>query len=124
MKDDMKHFDFQYKFGLNILQQELNINNRILSGQGGFYYGSIDNIGGLVYYGDFLCVVEIPDDATVVNLDEYYIPCFRTDKIILTDEIYRFDNDDDVNFLISIDPDLKGYLNDSCFIRNGRNIIE
>ena len=124
MNDNMKHFNFQCKFGLNILEDKLNTDSRMLVGPGGFYYCNMNNVGPLVYYGDFLCIVEIPDDAVVVNLEKYYVPCFRTDKLILKEEIYRFDNDEDVKYLISIDPNIKGYLNDPQFIRGCRTIIQ
>jgi hypothetical protein len=74
LKDDMLHFDFQYKF----------------------YYCEIEELDSHIYRGDMLCVVEIPEDAIIIPLQFSGNKYFRTDKLILTDRIYRFDNNNDV----------------------------
>jgi hypothetical protein len=127
LRKDMNHFGFQYRFGLNILEGELNTDKSMPVGKGGFYYCNIENVGGNIYRGDFLCVVQIPEDAVVIaNLLDYVTrdEYFRTDKIILTKEIYNFYSDEDVKKLTDMIPNLKGYLNDSCFLKNGRTIIQ
>jgi len=71
-----------------------------------------------------VCVVKIPEDGIVISLQKDGNKYFRTDQLILTDELYRFDNDDDVRKLIKINPNLKDYLNDTCFIKQNRHIID
>jgi hypothetical protein len=74
--------------------------------------------------GDMLCIVENPDDAIVIPLEISGNKYFRTDKLILTYNIYRFDDDDDVKELIKLNPNVKDYLNDPCFVsRLNRTII-
>lgn len=123
LKDDMLHFDFQYKFGLNILNGKLNTNPEMPVGDGGLYYCKIEELDSHIYRGDMLCVVEIPEDAIVIPLQFDKNKYFRTDKLILTDKIYRFDNNDDVKELINLNPNVKDYLNDPCFVNRLNRII-
>ena len=121
----MLHFDFQYQFGLNILNENLNTNPTIPVGEGGLYYCEIQELDSHVYRGDMLCVVEIPEDAIIIPLQLDGNKYFRTDKLILTDRIYRFDNNNDVKELIKLNPNVKGYLNDPCFVdKLDRSIID
>jgi hypothetical protein len=123
LNDNMLHFGFQYNFGLNILDGQLNTNPKIPVGEGGLYYCEIEELDSHIYRGDMLCVVEIPEDAITIQLQLYGNKYFRTDKLILTSEIYRFDNNDDVKKLINLNPNIKNYLNDPCFIRLNRTIV-
>lgn len=124
LNDNMTHFGFKYTFGLNILKEQLNINESIAVGPGGLYYCDIQYLDSHIYRGDFVCVVEIPNDATIIPLESAFgLKYFRTDKLILTNQIYRFDNNDDVLHLISLNSDLKDYLNDPCFIKLNRTIV-
>ena len=111
LRDDMTHFGFKYTFGLNILKEPLNTDKTIPVGPGGLYYCDIMNLDSHVYRGDFLCVVEVPQEAIVVPL-QFRGPYYRTNQLILTSEIYRFDNKDDVKKLILLNPQLSDYLND------------
>ncbi len=125
LKTNMLQFDFQYNFGLNILNQKLNTNSKIPVGEGGLYYCKIEEVDWHIYRGDMLCVVEIPEDAIVIQLQLEKNKYYRTDKLILTDKIYRFDDDNDVKELISLNPGLKNYLNDPCFVnRQNRSVID
>lgn len=124
LNNNMLHFDFQYKFGLNILNSQLNTNTKIPVGEGGLYFCNIEELDYHIYRGNMICVVKIPEDAVVVSLQLNKNKYFRTDKLILTDELYHFNNDDDVRKLININPNLKDYLNDPCFITQNRHIID
>jgi hypothetical protein len=126
LKQNMNHHGFQYQFGLNILEDELNTDPN-WKGKGGLYYTDIKNLDCLVYYGDFVSVVQIPEDATVVQYKAHVRTCgcdesFRTDKMILTEEIYSFYKDEDVRYLISMCPTVEGYLNDQFFLNSGRRL--
>lgn len=129
LRQDMNHHGFQYKFGLNILEEELNTDPK-WKGKGGLYYTDIKNLDCLVFYGDFVSVVQIPEDAIVIQYNPVikYCGCdqsFRTDKIILTEETYSFSDDEDVRYLISMCHTVKEYLNDNLFLKSGtRSIIE
>jgi hypothetical protein len=118
LNDSMTHFNYKYTFGLNILQDKLNIDQTIPVGEGGFYYCDINYLDSHVYRGDFVCIVEIPDDAIVIPLEMNGLKYFRTNKIILLNEIYRFDNDDDVSYLISLNNRLRDYLNDPFYLND------
>jgi hypothetical protein len=122
LRNDMKHFDFEYKFGLNILKDKLEHNPAICVGPGGLYYCDIMNLDSHIYRGDFICVVEIPEDAIVIQINGYHKEYFRTDKLILTDKVYRFDNEDDVKELISINPEIECYLpQNQTIVSNSKN---
>jgi len=41
LHNNMLHFDFQYKFGLNLLNSQLNTNAKIPVGEGGLYFCDI-----------------------------------------------------------------------------------
>lgn len=110
LRNDMKHFDFQYKFGLNILEVELNTNSSIPVGPGGFYYCDIMKLGANIYRGDFVCIVEIPEDAIVIKVNDGYGEYFRTNKIILTSKVFRYDNPEHVSELLSINKEVRPYL--------------
>jgi hypothetical protein len=71
------HYDFQYKQGLNV-----DINPFCPHGsceKGGLYFADKMNILDYSTFGDYICEVEIPDDAQV-----YVESCkFKCDKFIL-----------------------------------------
>ena len=117
LNNSMLHFGFQYTFGLNVLNGKLNTNANIPVGEGGLYFCEIEQLDAHVYRGDMVCVVEIPKDAIVIPLHLNGNAYFRTDKLVLTNKIYRFDSNKDVHDLVQLNPNLQDYLNDPCFIR-------
>lgn len=123
LNDAMMHFNFKYEFGLNILEGELNTDSSMPVGSGGLYYCDIKHLNSHVYRGNFVCVVEIPQDAVVVELNYIEEQYFRTNKLVLTNKIYRFDNNDDVLQLIALNPNLRDYLNDPQFITLTRTVV-
>jgi hypothetical protein len=112
LNNKMNHHQFQYIFGLNVLKQSLNTDELNPVGEGGLYFCDIDNLEHHIYIGDFVCIVEIPDDANVISLQLRDAIYYRTDKLILTNKCFRFDNEMDIQQLIQMNPKLKDYLRD------------
>lgn len=60
---DLKHYDFQYKTGLNI--DHVPFNPKGLCQPGGLYYTDAKNIAKFLDYGCYLANVKIPTDAKI-----------------------------------------------------------
>ncbi len=120
LNEEMNHFGFQYQFGVNILKQKLNEDSSEPVGEGGLYFCDINELDSHCYRGVKVCVVELLPDSIVIPLilkngNHYENRYFRTDKLFLTDKVYRFDNAKDREYLISLNNKLEDYLNDPCF---------
>jgi len=95
LNDDLKHYDFEYKLGLNV--DILPFNPIDECSGGGLYFCEESNCH--IFWKDYgkkLALIEIPDDARVyVERDK-----FKADKIIIKD-ITNFDDVPD-SFWINI----------------------
>jgi hypothetical protein len=84
------HNGFQYQPGLNILQEPFQVEGSCVPG--GFYYTDLENIHYFYDYGIWLWIVEIPDDAQVVeDPHKTFGQKWRTDKIILSQKYSLYD---------------------------------
>lgn len=82
--------NYPYRIGLNTLKHNGEVFNPIPEcGQGGLYFCEVTDILQWINYGHTLCVVEIPEDAQVVQLRRKA----KADKIIILDMLPL----DDVN---------------------------
>ena len=86
------HNGYQYKDGLNILEEEFNDNPKASSGLGGFYFTNYKHLPGFFWMGTWIREVTIPTDAMVVKDPEG--DEWRTNKIILGNR-YHINNDFD-----------------------------
>ena len=95
------HNGFQYQPGLNILQEPFQVEGSCVPG--GFYYTDLENIHHFYDYGVWLWIVEIPDDAQVVeDPHETSGQKWRTDKIILSQKYSLYDVDTVKKFNLKI----------------------
>ena len=88
--ENENHNGFQYKDGLNILDEEFNENEKEKCGKGGLYFTNIENIHYFYDYGCNLRIVELPtedNNLKMVKLNNKY----RANMIILKDK-YNFNN--------------------------------
>jgi hypothetical protein len=84
------HYGFQYQPGLNILKEPFQVEGSCVPG--GFYYTDLENIHNFYDYGVWLWIVEIPDNAQVVeDPDKTFGQKWRTDKIILCQKYPLYD---------------------------------
>jgi hypothetical protein len=94
LRPDLKHYDFIYKEGLNVLIQSFNPDPDC--GKGGLYFSDLDNIFKwlhIYHYNPDLLIayVCLPEDAQIVSIDKNNIKKYKSDKIILSN-IQRLDN--------------------------------
>jgi len=89
------HNGYQYKDGLNILEEEFNDNPEHSCVPGGFYFTDYEHLPKFFQYGTWIREVTIPTDARVV-LDPDGNK-WRCDKIILGKK-YHIENDFDLWF--------------------------
>ena len=81
--------EFSYKIGEVNIADNWNIDAKNSKEMGGFSYSNEENIFRWLIRGDTLYEVEIPDDASVVKVDNPSTPdgVFRTNKIIVKNPI-------------------------------------
>ena len=97
LNNDLKHYDFEYKLGLNIDTEQFNPMNKC--SKGGLYFcEESDNYMHCTSYGSKLALIEIPNDARVYIEDHK----FKADRLIIK-KIIDFKNIDD-KFWIDIVP--------------------
>jgi len=78
--EEENHHGYQYKDGLNILEEEFNDNPGESCVPGGFYFTDYDNLPKFFCFGVWIREVRIPENARVVkNLNGNK---WRTDRII------------------------------------------
>lgn len=81
------HYNFQYRDGLNILQQQFNNNLNDSCGPGGFYFTTREHIHNFYRYGCNLRVVELPMGSP--DFQMLQIPMenkYRANQIILKEK--------------------------------------
>ena len=83
LNNNENHNGYQYKEGLNVLNDEFDDNPNHHCVQGGLYYVAKENICNHLYMGDHIREVTPPADARVVKDGNMY----RADKIILEKRI-------------------------------------
>jgi len=87
-----KHHGYQYKDGLNILEEEFNDNPNASCVSGGFYFTDYEHLPRFLNHGVWIREVRIPKGAKVIkDLDGNK---WRTDKIIFRKK-YHINNDFD-----------------------------
>lgn len=84
------HNGYQYKDGLNVLNEPFNDNPEDSCCPGGFYFTDYDNLLSFLDYGIWIREVKIPEDARVIK--DKSGDKWRTDKIILLNR-YHIYND-------------------------------
>jgi flagellar biosynthesis/type III secretory pathway chaperone len=95
LKNDLKHYDFQYELGLNIDTKPFNPNNTC--SEGGLYFCEESKCHMYwMSYGNKLAFIEIPNDARVYIENDK----FKADKLVIT-EVSDFKDVSD-GFWISI----------------------
>ncbi len=65
--------NYPYRIGLNTLKhtnEEFNPSSKCETG--GLYYTTIEYILGFMFFGDQLCVIEIPEDAKIVEMSNKF----------------------------------------------------
>jgi len=90
--EDECHNGYQYKDGLNILEEEFNDNPEHSCVPGGFYFTDYEYLPEFLNYGIFIREVSIPEDARVVKDPQG--DKWRTDKIIFGNR-YHIEKDFD-----------------------------
>ena len=89
LNNDLKHFDFTYKVGLNIDTEQFNPTDKC--SKGGLYF--CEESKCYFYcsaYGTKMALIEIPDDARVY-VEKHK---FKTDRLIIKEITDFCDNDD------------------------------
>jgi len=89
---DEFHREYQYKDGLNVLEEKFNDNPKASCVPGGFYFTDYENLPNFFIYGIWIREVTIPEDAKVIKDPEG--DKWRTDKIIFGKK-YHINNDFD-----------------------------
>ena len=78
--EEENHNGYQYRDGLNILEEEFNDNPGESCVPGGFYFTDYENLPSFFDFGIWIREIRIPEDARVVKDPEG--DKWRTDKII------------------------------------------
>jgi hypothetical protein len=95
LSENLKHYNFIYKEGLNIDHIPFNTDANCKSG--GLYFTTIEHVYGFLLFGALIADVEIPTDAKVVHLPNKS----KADKIIIKN-IRRWDTELDLEKIIKI----------------------
>jgi hypothetical protein len=88
LSPDMNNRGFQYKLGLNVLEEKFNTNDMECS-DGGLYFCNLEDvvIWLSLYTNPLICKVDIPNNANVIKLQRKY----KTDCIILSNPVGLFE---------------------------------
>ena len=104
LNDDLKHYDFEYRHGLNGDTKQFNPTSTC--SEGGLYF--CEKSKCYLYwdhYGEKLAIIEIPDDARVYVEEDK----FKTNKLVINKIMDFCDVDDDFWMDILMHPD-SGYV--------------
>jgi len=103
IRKDLTHNGFVFQDGLNVLQEKFDPNKL---GKGGFHFIK-DNSNYLLHlgYGECIVDVDVPEDATIVCINDV----FKTNKIILKMDTLTFICDSDFSLK---DVDMNGLEED------------
>lgn len=102
ISDDMKHYDYQYHQGLNILEDEFNDNEHDLCGKGGFYITTHHHIHNFYICGHYLCPITLPfenKDFRILRVGNKY----RVNMLIINEKYSLNDLDTYLCFNIELD---------------------
>ena len=79
LHEDLIHYGFQYKLGLNIDTREFNPSGSCKSG--GLYYTNKEHIIDYFGFGVYIAEINIPVDAQIYK--DPYSNAWKADKIII-----------------------------------------
>lgn len=97
------HNGYQYKDGLNVLEQPFNLNKSNMSGPGGFYITNLQNIHKFYGYGIWLCEIELPiKDVDFMMIEDEFGIKSRVNKLIIKECHYLLDPDTVKKFSLPI----------------------
>ena len=88
-KDEIHH-GYQYKDGLNVLNEKFNENKTDEYGKGGFYFTDAPHINQFYNYGENLRVIELPLDISDFKMETFNGHC-RANMIIFKEK-YNFNS--------------------------------
>lgn len=77
IRQDLLHYDFRYKLGLNV--DHIKFNPTYTCQPGGLYFTDADNINQFLSYGELLAEISIPEDAQVYQESNKW----KADKFII-----------------------------------------
>jgi hypothetical protein len=102
ISDDMKHYDYQYHQGLNILEDEFNDNEHDSCGKGGFYVTTNHYIHNFYSWGHYLYPITLPfgnKDFRILCVGNKY----RVNMLIINEKYSLNDLDTYLRFNIELD---------------------